>query len=532
MSSSHSDAELSKRSNSYTSDNNSAVELLSVDNPTNQNRQIDFTSNYGVRPIKVEPCTKEFFSMHKNEAYPMYKMPRGQCLIINVYQINGTARRWSNLDTALLNELFKQLFFEITIYTDLKGHDLRAKNFMEILRQFAQSSKHINSQCCVLCLMSHGEEGSLTAQDGGKIYLEKIFDLFSNVNCPNLAGKPKLFFIQCCRDNPVLGPVDDPGCYVDLEPTIFDDIYDYTNDSIEEDECDSINHLPTRSDMLIGFPSQKGYTAFRKPNVGSWYMNALVDIFSKHSKDTDLCSMMNMVIDKNINGCITQEATNKGKKQTAEFKSLLTKKALYFFPGMIGRQVEPRKRSTDTKRRYIFDYGITATNSMFNRISPVPHGVLDLSMKSSTNSFFQSQINSESIDYCTEHTKSVLKHPRSLIAVADSLSSTSKRICLSNYHHHQSDSSMMIQNEKINFDLIKIYLIENLTDKWKLIAREMKVKDIQIDEIDKQSIAQKQKFRMILDYLTQKYDDAIPLLIDDILKSLKRLQRKLCYSKL
>jgi len=42
--------------------------------------------------------------------------------------------------------------------------------------------------------MSHGEEGSLTVQDGKKIYHDHVFDLFSNVNCPNLAGKPKLFF--------------------------------------------------------------------------------------------------------------------------------------------------------------------------------------------------------------------------------------------------------------------------------------------------------------------------------------------------
>jgi len=287
---------------SYNSDNNSSI--LSTTTTTinnvvvndNNHHHTDLTT---LQTIKVESCTKEFFSKHCNESYPMYKMPRGSCLIINVYNINGMQRRWSNLDIIILNQLFTKLFFDVTIYTDLDGHDLSAKNFMEILKSFAQSSKHLNAQSCILCLMSHGEEGSLTAQDGGKIYLDQVYNLFSNINCPNLAGKPKLFFIQCCRDDPVLGPVDDPGCQIDLEPIIFD----------EEDECDSLNHLPTMSDMLIGFPSQKGYTAFRKPHVGSWYMNALVDIFSKHAKDTDLCSMLNMV-----NGCVAKEVTNKGKK--------------------------------------------------------------------------------------------------------------------------------------------------------------------------------------------------------------------------
>lgn len=57
-------------------------------------------------------------------------------------------------------------------------------------------------------------------------------------------------------------------------------------------------------------------------------MNALVDIIARHAKDTDLCSMLNMV-----NGCVSREVTNKGKKQTAEYKSSFTKKAFYFFPG-------------------------------------------------------------------------------------------------------------------------------------------------------------------------------------------------------
>lgn len=40
---------------------------------------------------------------------------------------------------------------------------------MKILKQFSQLKEHGNSQCCVVCLMSHGEEGSLTVQDGRKV---------------------------------------------------------------------------------------------------------------------------------------------------------------------------------------------------------------------------------------------------------------------------------------------------------------------------------------------------------------------------
>lgn len=67
--------------------------------------------------------------------------------------------------------------------------------------------------------------------------------------------KKKLFFFSIYLD-PGVGPVDDPGCHVPIPSnTSFDDlIFD------DDDECDSMHrqHLPTMSDMLIAFPSQKG----------------------------------------------------------------------------------------------------------------------------------------------------------------------------------------------------------------------------------------------------------------------------------
>ena len=57
----------------------------------------------------------------------MFKNPRGQCLIINVYNINGAVRRWSDLDVKLLSELFRQLYFNVMVYSDMNGDDLGAE---------------------------------------------------------------------------------------------------------------------------------------------------------------------------------------------------------------------------------------------------------------------------------------------------------------------------------------------------------------------------------------------------------------------
>ena len=100
------------------------------------------------------------------------------------------------------------------------------------------------------------------------------------------------------------------------------------NDKINNTNNSLSYHIPSLCDMLIGFPTQKGFIAYRKPEIGSWYMNAIVQVFSKHSHDTDLCAMLNMV-----NSIISNEVTNTGKKQMSEYTSKLTKPYFHFFPG-------------------------------------------------------------------------------------------------------------------------------------------------------------------------------------------------------
>ena len=57
--------------------------------------------------------------------------------------------------------------------------------------------------CLVVVLMGHGKteqgQAKLMAYDGQLVDLGELVALFNNKNCPGLRGKPKLFFIQCCR---------------------------------------------------------------------------------------------------------------------------------------------------------------------------------------------------------------------------------------------------------------------------------------------------------------------------------------------
>ncbi len=77
----------------------------------------------------------------------MFKNPRGLCLIVNIYQIDGMPpRRWSNKDSETLKQLFEQLLFSVKMYTD-STHDLsyqvRKSFFLKLINYFNVYSKNI-----------------------------------------------------------------------------------------------------------------------------------------------------------------------------------------------------------------------------------------------------------------------------------------------------------------------------------------------------------------------------------------------------
>ena len=57
------------------------------------------------------------------------------------------------------------------------------------------SEDHSDNDCVLIALMSHGDDGILYAKDQ-QYKPEKLWSHFTSDQCPTLAGKPKLFFIQ------------------------------------------------------------------------------------------------------------------------------------------------------------------------------------------------------------------------------------------------------------------------------------------------------------------------------------------------
>ena len=51
----------------------------------------------------------------------------------------------------------------------------------------------------MLCILSHGQRGSVYGSDDKLVPIEQLETLFDGKQCNQLAGRPKLFIIQACQ---------------------------------------------------------------------------------------------------------------------------------------------------------------------------------------------------------------------------------------------------------------------------------------------------------------------------------------------
>lgn len=66
------------------------------------------------------------------------------------------------------------------------------------LTTFAKDKMQIHANASIVFIMSHGEPKGILGVDNEPMPEAEVFSIFNAKNCPNLNGKPKLFFIQAC----------------------------------------------------------------------------------------------------------------------------------------------------------------------------------------------------------------------------------------------------------------------------------------------------------------------------------------------
>lgn len=275
--------------------------------------------------LHVKPCTPDFYQTHCQLAYRLQSRPRGLALVLSNVRFTGEKdlefRSGGDVDHNTLTTLFKLLGYDVHVL-----HDQTAQEMREKLQKFAQLPAHRVTDSCIVALLSHGVEGGIYGVDGKLLELQEVFRLFDNANCPSLQNKPKMFFIQACRGDETDRGVDQqdgknqagsPGCE--------------ESDAGKEELLKM--RLPTRSDMICGYACLKGTAAMRNTKRGSWYIEALAQVFTERACDMHVADML-----VKVNALIKErEGYAPGTefhrcKEMSEYCSTLCRH-LYLFPG-------------------------------------------------------------------------------------------------------------------------------------------------------------------------------------------------------
>lgn len=237
--------------------------------------------------------------------YNMNHRSRGYCLIFDVEHFQPSRRlpkrSGTQVDATGLYNLFRSMSFEVIVFKDLTAKEIRYQ-----LDKFSKKD-HSNNDCFACCILTHGEHGQLWGTDA-KFPLDMLFNFFLGDNCLTLVGKPKIFFIQACQ-----GERLDHGVSV-----------------IGADSLDSAAYLkiPNHADFLIAYSTLPGFYSWRNTQDGSWFMQAVIRVFSDYHHDLDLLTMLTIVNHRvafyKASNATTEEFNN--KKQVPCITSMLTRR--------------------------------------------------------------------------------------------------------------------------------------------------------------------------------------------------------------
>ncbi|XP_043665790.1 caspase-1-like [Vespula pensylvanica] len=263
------------------------------------------------------------------ENYNMYHKRRGVALIFNNISFTNqmTVRQGSEKDCNDLTKSLKNLDFEVRIYKDPT-----LKTISTILQETA-AEDHTDADCLIVTVMSHGESTLLHSADS--LYsADMLWTPFTADQCPTLAGKPKLFFIQACRGNQL-----DHGVTVLQGGDVTDSRTDFYT-------------IPVFSDIMVAYSTLSGFYSWRNPDNGSWFIQAICEEFNIHGRTLDLLTLMTFVnrrVAINYQSFVPHRKSFHQKKQIPTIVSMLTR-IVYFPKKSILRSKSVLRSSTEENK--------------------------------------------------------------------------------------------------------------------------------------------------------------------------------------
>ena len=259
--------------------------------------------------------------------YSMKCEPHGLCLIVNNVDFENLSRRGgSDVDAKKLDELFTKLQYKVKM-----ARNQTSKQLKETLTKFARLNDHGMADSVVVCLLSHGLEGQIYGVDGVLVSIPDLLALFNGYAAPDLIGKPKMFFIQACRGSDFDQGVEvtdggyKPAKEVPVAKAKAAVLQACLPDTVEpEPEPES---LPAEADMLVAYSTVPGYVSWNNLAKGSWFVQAIADVFSDYAHTEDVVSML-----IRVNNKVAREFESYNRKKQMPAPVIMLTKKVFFFP--------------------------------------------------------------------------------------------------------------------------------------------------------------------------------------------------------
>lgn len=259
-----------------------------------------------------------------DEYYFMGNPERGVALIFNheKYDVRRHADRTyqppdrigANFDRDALRDAFESLDFEVLCFNDLCYYEI--SNELSLVAD----QEHGSRDCVAVAVLTHGNPGGRLHARDREYLASSLWEPFTASQCPSLAGKPKLFFIQACR-----GRVADAGVRVS------DDIVDAPDDG----RGGELSYpVPSYADILVSYSTFEGLISYRNPQKGSWYVQTLCAQLKAHGRTKDLVSLLtgvSRIVGQNFRSRNERNREIHGMVQAPCFTSSLTRRLCFSY---------------------------------------------------------------------------------------------------------------------------------------------------------------------------------------------------------
>ncbi|XP_071499126.1 uncharacterized protein [Diadema antillarum] len=326
----------------------------------------DTDGSYTQEITSAQPTEEQ---LDPNESYSMNLRKKGMAFVLkNNDFVDRGKRKGSEVDVKNVTHVFQEIGYKVIVVQDLTADEIR--DALASLKTKIQSS-HTSA---VLVFMSHGDREGICGKDGKVISVEEIKDIFSGRNCPNLCGKPKIFFFQACRGDKVTTSAADKP----VQPIPRTDrsntrgVGSYNPVDIGDESGEGVNsgayaacqtsgspqpvefdNVPDNAHMFIAHATCEGYVALRDNINGSWFIQALCEELIAGAHLYDLSTIMNKVSGRvqRQRGCLRQEKGRVIIYQTTQTISQGIVKKLYFLPKYPPKRFAAVSLSMDTASR-------------------------------------------------------------------------------------------------------------------------------------------------------------------------------------